>query len=168
MNSDLFDFGKTINSFRGKHGFLSNLFDCRFTIWDTEFPSAEHAYQWAKTLDPIEKDHILWWDVMQTAYTPGTLCKSRGKTVTLRPDWETIQENGNILAYNTMLEICRAKFTQNVELGQRLLDTDDARLIEGNYWHDRRWGVCDCEKCDKKENLNWLGVILMQVRDELK
>ena len=41
----------------------------------------------------------------------------------------------------------------------------DATLIEGNHWHDNRWGDCTCERCSAKEGQNWLGKILMEIRD---
>jgi predicted NAD-dependent protein-ADP-ribosyltransferase YbiA (DUF1768 family) len=55
----------------------------------------------------------------------------------------------------------REKF-KNEELAQLLIDTDDHELIEGNWWHDYFWGVCN----GKGEN--HLGKILMDVREELK
>jgi predicted NAD-dependent protein-ADP-ribosyltransferase YbiA (DUF1768 family) len=47
-------------------------------------------------------------------------------------------------------------------LADRLLLTGDEELIEGNYWHDHIWGVCD------GTGTNWLGKILMEIRDELR
>ena len=45
----------------------------------------------------------------------------------------------------------------------KLLATGEEELIEGNYWHDTCWGVCNCAKCgDKGENR--LGKLLMEVR----
>ena len=75
----------------------------------------------------------------------------------LRGDWEEIKTE-------LMLEIVRAKFTQNEELAARLLATRDRRLVEGNTWHDVFWGV------DQRtgQGENHLGRILMQVRNELK
>lgn len=61
-----------------------------------------------------------------------------------------------------MYEICKAKFSQNEELRDRLLATGDEYLEEGNTWGDRIWGTVNgiCE--------NRLGKILMRVREELK
>lgn len=39
-----------------------------------------------------------------------------------------------------MKEIVIAKFEQNEGLQQKLLDTGDAYLEEGNTWGDRIWG----------------------------
>lgn len=56
----------------------------------------------------------------------------------------------------------REKFTQNTELADKLLATGDAYLEEGNTWGDRIWGTVN------GSGANRLGVILMQIRAELK
>ena len=63
-----------------------------------------------------------------------------------------------------MTGIVRDKFTRNPELKRLLLATGDAVLIEGNTWGDRFWGV------DKRtgKGENHLGLILMDIREELK
>jgi predicted NAD-dependent protein-ADP-ribosyltransferase YbiA (DUF1768 family) len=66
-----------------------------------------------------------------------------------------------------MKDILTAKFTVP-ELREKLKATGDATLIEGNHWHDNRWGKCTCERCQNKDGQNWLGKILMEVRDSLK
>ena len=60
-----------------------------------------------------------------------------------------------------MYEIVKDKFSRNPELRVKLLNTGDIELIEGNYWGDTFWGVCN----GKGEN--HLGKILMRVRKEL-
>ena len=61
-----------------------------------------------------------------------------------------------------MEEIVRAKFRQNTELADKLLATGDAYLEEGNTWGDRVWGTVN------GSGANRLGVILMQIRAEIK
>ena len=61
-----------------------------------------------------------------------------------------------------MEDIVKAKFSQNEELAEKLLATDDEYLIEGNTWGDRFWGAVN------GEGRNQLGIILMQVRNELR
>ena len=41
-------------------------------------------------------------------------------------------------------------------------------LIKGNSYHDNYWGSYSCKKCAGKPKLNWLGKILMDVRDKLR
>ena len=51
---------------------------------------------------------------------------------------------------------------QNENLRKLLLATGDAELIEGNYWHDYYWGICN------GVGQNWLGKILMEEREKIK
>ena len=81
--------------------------------------------------------------------------KRLGRNVQLRPDWETVK-------YDIMYEVCKAKFEQNDDLREMLLDTGDAYLEEGNTWNDRCWGTC------RGVGENHLGKILMRIRDELQ
>ena len=60
-----------------------------------------------------------------------------------------------------MFELVLEKFKQNPELKQKLLETGNQELIEGNTWNDTFWGVCN------GQGQNWLGKILMLVRSEL-
>lgn len=48
------------------------------------------------------------------------------------------------------------------DLNAKLQETGDAELIEGNYWGDRFWGVCD------GVGENHLGKLLMRVRSETR
>jgi predicted NAD-dependent protein-ADP-ribosyltransferase YbiA (DUF1768 family) len=57
--------------------------------------------------------------------------------------------------------LVRQKFSKDPVLRQRLLDTGDQDLVEGNTWGDTFWGVC------RGQGSNWLGRILMDVRAEL-
>ena len=77
------------------------------------------------------------------------------RTLRLRPNWEEKK-------VSIMREIVLAKFTQNEELGRKLVKTGSAVLQEGNYWGDTFWGIC------KGKGGNWLGRILMEVREELQ
>lgn len=56
----------------------------------------------------------------------------------------------------------RAKFTQNPNFADKLLATGDAHLEEGNTWGDRIWGTVN------GSGANRLGIILMQIRAEIK
>lgn len=166
QRQDLFG-TEIIDRFRNEYDFLSNFYlGAPIEIWGHTFPTTEHAYQWAKTNDPAEKDWVLWditetsnGGVLRVVTTPG-VAKRRGAQVTRRPDWEEAR-------IQIMLDINRAKYTQHSDLRQKLIATEDAILIEGNTWHDNFWGSCTCEECgDKGENM--LGKVLMQLREELK
>lgn len=136
-----------IDSFKGEFSFLSNFHPSPITINGIEFPTVEHAYQAAKTLDEQERFRIAGLE------RPGQ-AKYAGRRVKLRSDWEDVK-------VEVMTELVRHKFTQNEDLGKSLVATGDAELIEGNTWNDRFWGVC------RGKGENHLGKILMKVRDEL-
>ena len=66
-----------------------------------------------------------------------------------------------------------AKFTQNPELGDYLLETDDLVLVEASPY-DKIWGIgmgmtdARVEDPKKWKGLNLLGHVLNSVRDDLK
>ena len=60
-----------------------------------------------------------------------------------------------------MYDVCKAKFTQNPELAEKLLATGEQELVEGNNWNDTFWGMC------RGKGKNMLGNILMKIREEL-
>lgn len=138
---------KTIGHFAGEFRFLSNFYPCTIEYEDSLYGSVEHAYQAAKTLYPEERHTILM------APTPG-YAKRLGRQVRLRVDWEQVK-------LDVMLELLRRKFAKEPLKG-KLLATGDARLVEGNTWGDRFWGV------SYGYGLNHLGNLLMRVRDECR
>ena len=76
-------------------------------------------------------------------------------------------------AYDAMLLACTLKFKQNHSLRTMLLNTGDKELVEANQ-KDRRWS-CGyyptdprCLDESKWYGTNWLGKILMEVRNQLK
>lgn len=74
-----------------------------------------------------------------------------GNEVPLRSDWEKVK-------VDIMRKIVKSKFT-DIELMKKLKATGDAELVEGNTWKDFFWGICN----DRGQN--WLGRILMEIRD---
>jgi predicted NAD-dependent protein-ADP-ribosyltransferase YbiA (DUF1768 family) len=59
-----------------------------------------------------------------------------------------------------MKQLLKLKFN-NPDLQQKLIATYPEELIEGNYWHDTYWGVCE------GVGENHLGKLLMEIRNEL-
>lgn len=139
---------EAIIRFDGDYRFLSNFYGCDVVYDGDTYPSAENAYQAAKTLDKNEREKF-------KSAAPNS-AKRMGQKLNLRGDWEQVK-------ISIMTEIVENKFANNQGLGQKLLDTKDALLIEGNYWHDNYWGACYCEKC-KGKGKNELGEILMSTR----
>jgi ribA/ribD-fused uncharacterized protein len=65
-----------------------------------------------------------------------------------------------------MRDLLLQKFYPTV-LRRKLLATFAATLVEGNYWHDEFWGVCDgtCRQGPHEpKGQNILGMLLMEVR----
>lgn len=144
---------KSITRFKGEYEFLSNFYPAPVEYDGLLWPSNEHAFQAAKTQSPDERAEI------RCALTAGQ-AKKLGRKVLIRPDWEDIK-------VEVMLQILRSKFTLHPELRNKLLATGDARLIEGNYWHDNFWGICSCNACRAIPAENTLGNLLMHLRREL-
>lgn len=136
-----------IDSFRGDFGFLSNFHEASIWVDGERYASVEHAYQAAKATDLATKKMI------REAKTPG-IAKRLGYAVQLPADWDTQK-------VQVMRRLVTEKF-QNPLLRSMLLATEDATLVEGNTWSDYFWGVC------RGKGQNWLGKILMEVRDECR
>lgn len=135
-----------IDRFEGSFRWLSNFYPCDVPYEDMIYPSAEHAFVAAKTLNQELRIKI------QDIETPGW-AKAFGRKLVLREDWESIR-------INEMRKIVTAKFNYNPWLMNKLLDTAPHELIEGNYWNDRFWG-----KDLAGYGENNLGKILMEIRN---
>lgn len=136
-----------IAEFQGDYRFLSNFWPAEVVFEGITYPTVEHAYQAAKTLDVAERRRI-------AAMPAPADAKRAGRALPLRPDWERVKFE--------VMEICvRYKFTHHPDLRAKLLATGDATLEEGNTWGDRVWGVY------QGQGENRLGRILMRVRSEL-
>jgi ribA/ribD-fused uncharacterized protein len=141
-----------IESFTGEYDFLSNFYSVEVMLDGIVYPSVEHAYQAAKTNDPDFRAAI-------RRASSANKAKLLGRRVELVPYWDTRKI---LVMYGLLVH----KFSG--ELGDKLLATGDAELIEGNHWHDNIWGNCNCSYCDTIQSENWLGRLLMVVREELK
>jgi len=135
-----------INSFQGEHRFLSNFWPAPVRYGGLDFPTVEHAYVAAKTLDFNLRMQIA------AVPTPGQV-KRLGRTLVLRSDWGEIK-------LIVMLALTRQKYADET-LAALLKATAPHELVEGNTWGDTFWGVCN------GKGANHLGQILMQVRAEL-
>jgi ribA/ribD-fused uncharacterized protein len=141
-----------ITSFTDKFRFLSNFYPAPVEFEVAVYPTVEHAYQAAKTQDPTIRAEIC------NAPTPGK-AKRMGFAIKLRENWTEI--NGEI-----MLELLYKKFNIPA-LGELLLNTGDAQLIEGNDWGDTYWGKVRGED-GKWEGSNLLGKLLELVREDMR
>lgn len=141
---NLFNDGE-ITEFIGENFFLSNFFPCEVKFEDIVYPSLEHAYVAQKTLDLNLRKEI-------AEISTAGKAKRFGRKIDLRSDWEAKKI---LIMYDLLL----VKFS-DPKLSKKLVSTRNKNLVEGNTWGDQFWGVCD----GKGEN--WLGELLMRVRDE--
>lgn len=135
----------TIDSFSGGWRFLSNFAPAKVEFEGEVYPTTEHAYQAAKTLDPEQRRKI------REATSPAE-ARRAGRDLTLRPDWEEVK-------VPIMEVLLRGKFASPY-MRTKLRSTGRATLIEGNTWGDVFWGVCG------GRGENNLGRLLMKIRDE--
>jgi len=129
------------------YDFLSNFYPSTVSFEGTLYPTVEHAYQAAKTIDPKIRE------IIKKANGPGE-AKKLGQGIKVREDWFEVR-------LDVMRKLIREKFS-NPFLTHRLISTGDSELILGNKWNDKFWGIC------RGVGENWLGKILMEVREDLK
>lgn len=141
-----------IRKFRGDYGFLSNPYRRAIQYDNRVWPSSEHLFQASKTCNFNEQEAIRNEDDLKKV-------KKLGREATCRSDWDEVK-------IRVMYDCLRLKFSQHIDLLEKLIATYPHLLIEGNYWHDNFWGDCWCKKCENKKGLNFLGMLLMKLRIE--
>jgi ribA/ribD-fused uncharacterized protein len=142
----------TINFYHLKkpYGFFSNFapypIDLKGKIW----PTSEHYFQAQKFIDTVHEEEVRQTQTPREAAQIG-----RDWNKPLRPDWEVVKDN-------IMREALYAKFTQHLDLKDRLLGTRDATLVEhtknDTYWGDGGDG----------SGKNMLGKLLMETRELIR
>jgi len=137
---------KKIGGFVGDYRWLSNYFPCRVEWAGLVYGSAEAAFHAAK-YPAAER-------VLFTKLDADEAKKLTHKKPYDKAAWETHK-------VRTMHEIVWAKFSQNPELGNKLLATGDRDLEETNWWGDRVWGVY------RGEGENLTGKTIMDIRARL-
>jgi len=147
--------GTVINSFTGQYKEFSNFYPVIVNLEGLNYTTVEHAYQAAKSTEFFFRKLIA-----SLSSDKAGLAKKRGRTIKLRPNWEEKK-------IHIMRDLLIQKFNQE-PFKTKLLKTEDAMIIEGNYWHDNIWGQCYCnKKCKNIEGQNWLGRLLMDIRSEI-
>ena len=139
---------------KSPYEFLSNMTQGMVIHYDgLTFDCTEKAYQYAKCETDADKAKIL-------AIASPLKVKTASRTIHKRPDWYDVQ-------LGIMRDLLEQKFHQEPFMSQ-LIATGSEYICEGNWWHDNFYGNCTCgkEKC-KDEGLNHLGIMIMEIRDEL-
>lgn len=133
-----------------EHGHFSNFARYPIRLNGKLWPTSEHFFQAQKFAGTEHEEAI------RQAKSPMIAARmGRDRSKPLRADWEAVKDD-------VMREAVRAKFTQHAELGEILLATGTATLVEhterDSYWGDGGDG----------SGRNMLGRILMEVREELR
>lgn len=135
-----------ITSFSGSYRFLSNFYPSPIILYGLHFATVEHAFQAMKMTTDADAE------LVRSQRTPAD-AKRIARRSPCREDWDSVKQQA-------MYTALKEKFAIE-HLAQRLRDTGNRTLVEGNDWGDQYWGVCN----GKGEN--WLGILLMKVRSEL-
>ena len=136
------------------HGYLSNFYELPepMLIDGKEWVTSEHYFQAAKFAETAPD----LADTIRETKSPAKVWRIAAKNKDRRrEDWADVK-NG------IMRQVVWEKFSQNNALGEMLLATGDATLIEhtptDSYWGDGGDGT----------GKNMLGTILMEVRSRLR
>lgn len=136
------------------YGVFSNLYPRTIVFEARQFPTAEHAYQAGK----VRKEAVREW--ILSAPTPALVAMAAHGLYT----WDIVSDWSKI-KFDRMRAVLRAKFTQHDDLREILLATGEARLVEAARVANgvnRTWGEVN------GKGLNMLGVLLMELREELR
>lgn len=126
--------------------FSSFMLEWKGKLWMT----SEHAYHSERFDDEHMKDEIQAKRSAHDAYTYAQEHKHLQ-----RADWNDIK-------VGVMKEILHAKVAQHAYVKQKLLQSEERKLIEDS-WRDAYWGWGP-----NKDGKNMLGILWMEVRDEVR
>lgn len=133
-----------------KYGCFSNFSHYGFELDGKWWMTSEHYFQAQKFHNTIYEEIVRLLDNPMKAAEMG-----RNRKLPLRKDWEEVKDA-------VMKKAVLEKFKQNWEICEVLLSTGSEEIIEKTV-DDYYWG---CGKDDSGKNM--LGVILMEVREELQ
>lgn len=144
--------------------YLSNWYISEFIVEDKIFSSMEQFMMYQKAI--YFNDREVAKQIMET--NDPSRIKELGRQVAgyNEIDWSGIRQ---IVVYEGLL----AKFSQNKNLKDKLLSTENAILVECSIT-DKIWGIgCSMNNPDRFNKEKWqgqnlLGYTLMRVRDKLK
>lgn len=134
-----------IERFNGPYEWLSNFAHSPVLMDGVIYPSVENAYQAAK----FPKSERRKFETCAP-----NIAKRYGKAKSATPLGEKERLE--------LMEFLSAQKYSQYRYKTLLLGTGDAELIEGNWWNDTFWGVCN------GMGTNHLGKIIMKIRERLK
>jgi N-glycosidase YbiA len=128
-------------------GWASNFYPCTFEMHAITFNCGEQAFMWGKSEDPLYRERLL------SLLNPVEM-KRLGRSCVLRSGWDDVKKEW-------MTQVQRAKYSQNPHFLAKLKKTGTASIHES--CNDPWWGGGP----HYPEGRDWLGQILMQIREEL-
>lgn len=137
-------------SVNAEYGCFSNFARYPVHIGGKVWPTSEHYFQ-AQKFD----DRQIQEDIRRQKRPMDAARMGRDRNFPLRRNWESIK-------LDVMRDAVHAKFSQHHDIREVLLATGDAKLVE-HTTNDAFWG-----DGGDGSGQNWLGRILMEVRDELR
>ena len=136
------------------YGAFSNLYLREIEFEGVRYPTAEHAYQAGKA----RKEKVKEW--LMAAPSPALLAMAAHGLY-----WWDIKSDWSKTKFDRMKRVLLAKFNQHSDLRELLLSTGSSRLVEAGTEDNavnRLWGEV------KGKGKNTLGVLLMEVREQLR
>ena len=167
-----------ILKFRQEFSYLSNfnVLKNKIHYFGYDYISVEAGYMAQKC------DDVAWKQYCSTISPHGN-AQSEMKKAAYKVDLVKVFRDKQL---KIMLDLLRLKFRNNPELANKLVATYPRMIMEGNVWNDRYWGAtipkqkhCHLSDSGELEKLyeefpqyfyvgqNYLGRLLMKVRDEL-
>jgi ribA/ribD-fused uncharacterized protein len=143
---------------------FSNFYETKFTLDGVEYNSAEHAYQAIKAKTFGDEEHFKKIVKAKSAQS----AKSFGKKVAGYNEelWAAKKDE-------TMKSVLRAKFTQNLDIRKKLMETGE-KVLANSDSRDKYWGTgTSASTTMAKDPSKWkgenkLGKFIMELRAELK
>lgn len=135
-----------IDRFRGEYYFLSNMFERKIQYDGIWYTGSETAFQLSKNFTDAGRNY---YGMRLTPHQAKGFGKGAAPS-----NWKQI-------SVGVMYSVNVVKF-KDLELRQKLLDTGNRYLEEGNWWKDDFWGVYS------GRGVNALGKVLMTIREEIK
>ncbi len=168
MNKKLDANDKMIKSFKfDDYRFLSNFFQSPISLDGLQWNS-ENFYQLKKFL-PEQWDAIkaqLPWELGLDTFEKFASYMLQTEPRKAKKLWSRLSKHTRLdrdwMKIDYMILLVYLKFTQNADLKQKLLDTWNTYIVEWGVWDVFRWVN------DEGTGTNYLGKILMLVRDILK
>ena len=108
--------------------YMSNFNETPFTLDNEDHKTGEHGLQMEKAWFHRDLDAVM---AIRSASTPAE-AKAAGRAIQSSPEW-------NIHKYSAADKVSYARYSQNLDLAERLCATGNATLVEGST--DTDWGI---------------------------